>query len=104
VQKFFSTLFDLSFNKFVTPQLVTYIYIISIVSAGITSIFAMKALPLGFILAPLLFITNIVFIRAGLELVLAVFQIARYSAEIARRGRVDEPPAVDTELSPKTEI
>jgi len=104
MQKFFSTLFDLSFNKFVTPQLVTYIYVISIVSAGITSLFAMKALPLGFILAPILFITNVVFIRAGLELVLAVFQIARYSAEIARRGRVENPINTEPELNPKTDI
>lgn len=94
MQKFFTALFDLTFKKFVTPQLATYIYIISIIFVGVLSLLLLKSAPLGFIVAPLSFLAGVIFVRAGLELVLAVFQIARYSAEIARRGR----PATDNEL------
>ncbi len=86
MQKIFAALFDLSFKKFVTPQLATVIFVASVVLAGLVSV-ALLHMTLGFIIAPVFFFTALLFTRAGIELVLAVFQIARYSAEIARRGR-----------------
>ena len=85
---FLSSLFDFSFKRFVTPQLVTFIYWIAIICALLQMLLIFKvAGVIGIVLAPISAIAMIVLARAGLELVLAVFQIARYSAEIARRGR-----------------
>lgn len=85
---FLSSLFDFSFKRFVTPQLVTFIYWIAIICALLQMLLIFKAAGvIGIVLAPISAIATIVLARAGLELVLAVFQIARYSAEIARRGR-----------------
>lgn len=93
MQKFVTALTDMTFKKFVTPQLATYIYIIGIVMAGVYSLLLLK-LPFGFLLAPVSFVAGVIFIRCLLELTLAVFQIARYSAEVARRGR---PPQDEVE-------
>jgi hypothetical protein len=93
MQKFVTALTDMSFKKFVTPQLATYIYIIGIIFSGVYSLLLLK-LPFGFLLAPVNFVAGVIFIRCLLELTLAVFQIARYSAEIARRGR---PPHDETD-------
>jgi len=104
VQKFFVTLTDLSFKKFVTPQLASSIYILGIVVAAISSLFLLSV-PFGFLVAPLIFVASVIFLRCGLELLLAVFQIARYSAEVARRGRpagaeeITDRPTDDPELA-----
>jgi len=86
---FFQTIFDLSFKKFITPKIVTTVYVLASILSALSSLTLIK-MPLGFIIAPIAFVVSVVFIRCGLELVLAVFQIARYSAEIARRGRSDD--------------
>lgn len=95
MQKTFAAIFDLSFKKFVTPQLATTIFIVSVVLAGLGAV-SMLHMPFGFIIAPVFFFSALLFTRAAIELVLAVFQIARYSAEIARRGR--GPQASEEEL------
>ena len=86
MEKIVAALTDLSFKKFVTPSMVTYIYIVGIVFSVVASL-SLFAMPLGYVLAPVSLVTSVIFLRCGLELVLAVFQVARYTAEIARRGR-----------------
>ncbi len=86
MQKIFAALFDFSFKKFVTPQLAGFTFVIAIVVAGVSALLMLR-MPLGFIIAPVFFIASVVLARVCIEIALAVFQIARYSAEVARRGR-----------------
>ena len=92
------SLFNLSFKKFVTPKLASFIYIVGIVCVALLSLSALfRNGAAGFLLGPVFFISGVVFLRCSLELTLAVFQIARYTAEIARRGRAPGDEGVEGE-------
>lgn len=96
MQELFSALFDLSFRKFVTPQIVKFVYVLCIVTSGVASLSSLALGGIYYVLAPLAFLGSVVVSRCFLEVALAIFQIARYSAEVARRGRGeanDEPSA-----------
>lgn len=86
MQKFFQILSDLSFKKFITPKIISQVYVVGVVFVLVQSLLLLR-FPFGFIIAPISFVAAVVLLRCGLEMILAVFQIARYSAEIARRGR-----------------
>ena len=88
--EFFSALFDLSFRKFVTPQIAKFVYVIAIIGSGLFALTLMQQGGLMIAAAPVLFLTSIVLVRCLLEVSLAIFQVARYCAEIARRGRTQE--------------
>jgi hypothetical protein len=100
MQKFFTTLSDMSFKKFITPQIIGQVYVIGIAFVLVQSMLLLR-FPFGFIIAPISFVAAVVLLRCALEMILAVFQIARYSAEIARRGRplLDGESASDDPLS-----
>lgn len=87
MQDILASLTDISFSKFVTPKLMRYIYVLGILAAGVQSLIWLRMGMLGYILAPLSFLLSVVLIRMALEMALAVFQIAKYAGEIARRGR-----------------
>lgn len=96
MQEFFTALFDLTFKKFITPQIVRFVYIIGIICSAVAGLATMSHGGMWIIFGPLWFITSIIILRCGLEVSLAIFQIARYSAEMARRTRpqsdsVDDP-------------
>ncbi len=96
MQEFFAALFDLTFKKFVTPQIIRFIYIIGIIGAGVGGLASMSQGGMYIIFGPIWFVTTVIILRCGLEVSLAIFQIARYSAEMARRSRpqsdaIDDP-------------
>ena len=95
MEKIVASLFDFSFRRLVTPTLVRYIYIGSVVSAGFSALtiilggFAQGFLS-GFIsllIAPLFFLALVCLSRMTLETMLAIFRISSHMAEVARASR-----------------
>ncbi len=80
---FFATLFDMSFSEFITPRIISLIYIVGVVLAGIGLIFTIIAgfagnVLAGFLLllvAPVIFIIYVVMLRVYLELVVVFFKM-----------------------------
>ena len=93
---FFRSLFDLSFQSFVTARIIGVLYIISIVLIALYSLvfiiaaFSQSAV-LGaitlLILAPLFFFLAVIYVRVLLELAIVLFRIAENTSEMARRER-----------------
>ncbi len=104
-----SGLFDLSFDKLVTPKIIKFIYVIVLVFSAITylgyTIFAFQVSPaLGvlvlIIIGPLAFLLTAILWRMALELAIAIFKIAENTGRAAQpAGTVApaptsfEPPA-----------
>lgn len=92
---FIAALFDVSFDRFITPRLLTAIYIIEmIMSVAGWFAFGVKGFTGAdggffhgifylFIIAPIGFVLTLMLIRVGLELLMAVFKIAEYAKHIA---------------------
>ncbi len=89
--RFFSSLFDLSFKDFVTPRVIKVLYVILLVTAGIVAIAiiaSMFALGPGFGVLALLFFGPLYFFlcvlgsRVMLELVMAIFGIRQELADM----------------------
>jgi hypothetical protein len=87
---FLQGLFRLSFNQFVSPKIMKFLYGFSILWAGlialffiiagfrISSWFGIFALFLG---APLIFLLTVMYSRVFLEMILVIFRIADHLAE-----------------------
>lgn len=99
---FLASLFDLSFNEFITTRLIKVIFVLGIVIAGLLS-FSMfvGGASQGFfpflmmlIVAPLLFLVYVVVLRVWLELVIVIFRIAENIQRIAdgKVGHDEQPP------------
>ncbi len=84
-------LFDFSFSRFVSPKMMKFLYLLSILLAGLTAVFFIIdgfraslwfgtfALLIG---APLMFLLIVVSSRVFLETILMIFQIADHTASI----------------------
>ncbi len=100
-----ATLFDRSFDVFLTTKLVRFTYVLLLVGAGVAAAgvgiagFAQGVLSgiVGlFILAPLIFLVVAVFARIYCELVLVLFRIQAHTAataELLRNGAEAPGPA-----------
>ncbi|MHB1535987.1 MAG: DUF4282 domain-containing protein, partial [Acidimicrobiales bacterium] len=95
---FFASLFDFSFESWITPKIIKVVYAIVIVFAGLMALlfvvgaFRVNAVVGVFtllIIAPLLFFFYVIIYRVGLEVVMAIFAIA----ENTRHLRVNAAPA-----------
>ena len=87
---FFKRLFDLSFKEFITTKIVSFIFVVTIVLAGL---FALGILISGLskgggaafislIMAPIAFFVYVLFARIWLELVIVVFRIAENTSTL----------------------
>lgn len=92
----FRRLFDLSFSQMITTKLVKILYIMAIAASGLM---ALSMIVGGFansfgsglfmlIVAPIVFIVQILFSRIWLELVIVVFKIAENTSYL-----VPKPPS-----------
>lgn len=104
---FFGALFDLSFRHFVTGKVVSFLYVISLIFAVLNALFSAMYLSvllgaflsaaadssaagwvvgilLFCIVAPLLLLLSVVYVRVLLEIVVVLFRIADNTAETAR--------------------
>ncbi len=95
---FFGSLFDFSFNSFVTSKIIGVLYIISVVLLALVSILwivaafnqsAVFGAVTLLILAPLFFLLSVIYIRVLLEVAIVLFRILENTSEIVRQGRRD---------------
>lgn len=84
---FFSALFDISFNNYVTSQLISVLYILAIIVIALVTLFGVGAGVfklfsdfwgglLMIIFTPLAALIYLVIVRISLELVIVIFKIA----------------------------
>lgn len=80
---FISSLFDFSFSEFITPKIVSVLYMIGVISAGISTI-AMIFFSFfrdgttglfAILLSPLLFFLYVIVLRLWLEIIIVLFKI-----------------------------
>jgi hypothetical protein len=92
---FLHPLFDFSFDRSVTVKMVKFLYILSILFAGLMALFFIlvgfeTSLWFGlFVLligAPVVFLLTVIFSRVFLEMILVVFRMADHTAD---RGMAD---------------
>lgn len=74
---------DLSFKRFVTPQLVRMLYVLSLLAAVCYAWKWMWDGLWGFITAPLVFLLFLIVARVTVELILAIFRVADKIAPLA---------------------
>ncbi len=92
-RNFFGRVFDLSFSEFITPAVMSGLYAVAMVVAGITALFFIGSgfavgKPLGFfylIVAPLVFLAYVILARMWFEFVIVVFRIAENTGGLGRR-------------------
>ena len=90
-------LFDFSFSQFVTTRLVRLLYAIEIVIAALVAIGVIiwrfsEGVGSGIvalIVAPLVFLLVVIFIRVQLEIIIVIFRIAEYLRDMAGERRVE---------------
>jgi uncharacterized membrane protein len=99
-----ASLFDFSFNEFITTRIIKFIYALGIVVAAIGAIgfiisgFANSAGVgvLFLLLSPLAFLLYVVMIRVWLEVLIVIFRIAEHASAIEDHCR-KAPAAASTE-------
>lgn len=71
---------DLSFKRFVTPQLVRMLYVLSLLAALMYAVRWMFSGFWGLIMAPVALLFYLIIARVTVELILAIFRIAEHIA------------------------
>lgn len=95
---FFGALFDFSFREFITPKIVSVIFVLLTVLSAVYALAAFVALLAGpgffiaIIVAPVIFIISVILNRVGLEIAVALFRIAQNTSDIARNTRGNAQP------------
>jgi hypothetical protein len=97
---FLATLFDISFERFVTVRLVKVLFIIGLVCAAIAAVtFIVQGFWINagmgvvfLLLSPVVFLVYALLVRVGLEVVLVIFRIAEDIGRLAgpRSAAVDK--------------
>lgn len=88
---FISTLFDLTFSRFISEALISVLYMVSVILAGIAVlvgvitafsndiIYGITSL----VLAPIIFFIYVIAVRVLFEFVIVIFRIADHTRQIA---------------------
>lgn len=105
---FFRSLMDLSFTSFITARVIKFIYVISVVFAIVYVLFVtlsmstfvagyisatansqalgiIVAIAIFLVVAPLLLVLAVTYVRVLLELVIVLFRISENTAEMVRK-------------------
>jgi phage-related protein len=111
---FFKSLFDLSFDRWVTPRLLKAIYVLVMIVVGLAYLAyvflafrASSALGLAtlIVIGPLIAVFYLVLWRVLLAVVMAIFKIAEYTRAVASSlptTVVSAPPAAAPPAGPAT--
>lgn len=94
---FFKTLFDLSFDSFITKKLIKFIYVLSIILAFLIGLIvliaglgAMTFSPFqGFLIilfSPIITFLSLLYSRLLLELIMVIFKIEENTANLLKSG------------------
>jgi Domain of unknown function (DUF4282) len=101
-QGFLASLFDVSFSSLITTRVIKVLYILSMVVIGLTALglvgaaFANSVAAGLFVLvivAPLIGLLYLIYVRVLLEIVIAVFRIMETNAELVGLQRAQTAPA-----------
>ena len=93
---FFATLFDISFDEFITTKIIKFLYVLSMVIIGIGALYGIGAafhssVWMGFltllVFAPLGFLLFLICVRIWLELIIVIFKIADNTSIIASQNK-----------------
>ncbi|HLY92977.1 MAG TPA: DUF4282 domain-containing protein [Candidatus Angelobacter sp.] len=93
---FFNSLFDLSFTKLITPNIVKVLFVITVVLAALGALAliatafmtsALYGVLMLLIIAPLFFLFEVVYTRVILEVLIVIHRGGDHLAEIAKQGR-----------------
>ena len=96
---FFSSLFDLSFQEFITTKIIKVLYVIAIIGSAIGALailvgaFASRSffgIVGGLISASIGFCLFVILARVWMEVLIVLFRIAKNTGKIASRG--EQPP------------
>jgi hypothetical protein len=99
-RSFFGSLFDYSFSSFITPRIIKVLYILMTILVALWTLafvlFAFKAstafgILTLIILGPLFFVLGMIYVRVGLEVIMAFFNIHGDVSDINRRGGGSSP-------------
>lgn len=82
---------DLSFKRFVTPQLVRMLYVLSLLAAVFYAGSWMLSGFWGLITAPVAFLLYLIVARVAVELILAIFRIAEKIAPLNDESLTSTP-------------
>jgi hypothetical protein len=95
-------LFDLSFNRFITPSIMSILYVIGLVGVGVGGLIAMFSLfsqggsmiVVGLVVVPIIMLLYVILLRMSIEFTAAFFRIAQDVRVIAQSGKLPGyPPA-----------
>lgn len=93
---FFSSLFDLSFDEFITMRIVRVLFILGIIGSGILALsfiisgFAGDNPAMGILfllLSPVVFFLYVIMVRVWLEIVLVIFKIAENTNQLVKKDK-----------------
>jgi hypothetical protein len=110
---FFKSLFDLSFSTLVTPKVIKFIYVLTLIGIGLTAlVFIIAAFnqSSGFgaltllIIAPILSLFYVVYARVFLEFFIAIFRLAETNAELVSLKRIEMGLDVPPPAEPVTDV
>lgn len=96
---FFTSLFDLSFEKQATARIVKMLFILAIVGGGLWALLTFVSIAsmggaaavVGLLVAPFFFVLFVAYTRILLELVLSVTRMEQHTRVLAEQARRDEP-------------
>jgi hypothetical protein len=98
-------LFNFSFNQWVSPKIMKFLYGLSILSAGLIALFFIimgfnVSMGFGifslFIGAPLIFLLTVIYSRVLLEMILVIFRMADHMAEIGMSNMEEKSESRDS--------
>ena len=98
-------LFNFSFNQWVSPKIMKFLYGLSILSAGLIALFFVIVgfnVSMGFgifslfIGAPLIFLLTVIYSRVLLEMILVIFRMADHMAEIGMSNMEEKSESRDS--------
>jgi hypothetical protein len=92
-------LFNFSFNQWVSPKIMKFLYGLSILSAGLIALFFI-IMGFGifslFIGAPLIFLLTVIYSRVLLEMILVIFRMADHMTEIGMSNKEEKSESRDS--------
>jgi hypothetical protein len=106
---FFSSLFDINFESFVTTRIIKVLYVIAIILAAIYVVFLVAASfasdstigALILVLSPVIFLLFVLYTRVLLEFMIVVFRIYENTCALPQLGSPSGgPPATAAQPTP----
>jgi hypothetical protein len=110
---FFQSLFDLSFSSLVTPKVIKFIYLLTLIGIGLLALlFTIAAFNKSsgygavtlFVIAPIMSLFYIVYAGVFLEFFIAIFRLADTNAELVAPKRIEMGLDVSPPAEPVTDV